>query len=121
MLHKMNIVTFGTALLLFGETVDAGAANQPPVLEARAVDLLESEGISFKDLNKNGKLDVYEDWRKTVDRRVNDLLSQMTLEEKAGMLLIDTLNAERYGRMSDKAVQFVQDEKMTRSSRSDTV
>lgn len=34
------------------------------------------------DFNKNGKMDVFEDPSQTVDKRVNDLLSQMTVEEK---------------------------------------
>ena len=45
----------------------------------------EATGLKFKDLNKNGKIDVYEDWREDVDARVADLISQMTLEEKAGL------------------------------------
>ena len=40
----------------------------------------------FRDLNKNGRLDPYEDPRRPVEERVEDLLSQMTLEEKAGMM-----------------------------------
>ncbi len=47
--------------------------------------ILEIDGLKFKDLNGNGKLDVYEDWRKDADARVNDLYSQLTLEEKAGL------------------------------------
>ncbi len=34
------------------------------------------------DLNKNGKLDIYEDAHADIEKRINDLLSQMTLEEK---------------------------------------
>src|SRR5450432_883977 len=34
------------------------------------------------DLNKNGRMDVYEDPKADIDTRVTDLLSQMTLEEK---------------------------------------
>src|SRR6266403_1696358 len=34
------------------------------------------------DLNKNGKMDVYENPRAPIDKRIDDLLSQMTLEEK---------------------------------------
>lgn len=49
---------------------------------------LTEDGFSFRDLNKNGKLDVYEDRREPVNARVNDLLSQMSLEEKAGMMYI---------------------------------
>jgi beta-glucosidase-like glycosyl hydrolase len=36
-----------------------------------------------RDLNKDGTIEPYEDWRLSVDTRVNDLLGRMTLEEKA--------------------------------------
>jgi hypothetical protein len=38
------------------------------------------------DFNKNGTRDVYEDPAQPIDRRVADLLSQMTLEEKTCQL-----------------------------------
>lgn len=43
---------------------------------------LTVDGFTFKDLNRNGALDIYEDSRQPVEARVNDVLSQMTLEEK---------------------------------------
>ncbi|HBY08532.1 MAG TPA: beta-glucosidase, partial [Chloroflexi bacterium] len=49
----------------------------------------EADGFAFRDLNKNGKLDIYEDPRQPIEARVDDLLSQMTLEEKAGTLFIN--------------------------------
>ncbi|QGP81232.1 glycoside hydrolase family 3 protein [Sphingobium sp. CAP-1] len=45
----------------------------------------------WRDLNHDGKRDIYEDARQPIDRRVEDLLRQMTLAEKAGMLLHGTL------------------------------
>lgn len=48
--------------------------------------ILEVDGLKFKDLNKNGTLDVYEDWREDTDTRVADLISQMTTEEEVGLL-----------------------------------
>lgn len=48
--------------------------------------ILEVDSLKFKDLNKNGKLDVYEDWRKDTDERIADLISQMTPEEEVGLL-----------------------------------
>ena len=47
--------------------------------------ILEVDGLQFKDLNGNGKLDVYEDWRQDIDARVKDLYDQMTLKERAGL------------------------------------
>jgi len=41
----------------------------------------------YKDLNRNGKLDVYEDWTKSVDDRTKDLAVQMSYEEIAGLML----------------------------------
>ena len=56
--------------------------------------IIEIEGLSFRDLNKNGILDLYEDFRVPVDQRVKDILSQMTLEEKAGMMFHPFLYTE---------------------------
>src|SRR4026208_1692917 len=50
-----------------------------------AARLTEGE-FTFRDLNKNGKLDPYEDPRRPIDERVEDLLAQMTLGEKAGLM-----------------------------------
>ena len=47
---------------------------------------LSQNGFDYRDLNKNGKLDIYEDSRADVDARVDDLLAQMTVEEKAGQM-----------------------------------
>jgi beta-glucosidase len=59
-------------------------------------------GITYRDLNKNGKLDIYEDRRQPVEARVEDLLRQMTPAEKAGMLFINgsVINAD--GSIEDK-------------------
>ena len=42
--------------------------------------------MDYRDLNGNGRLDVYEDPRRPLEERVDDLLAQMTLEEKAGLM-----------------------------------
>jgi beta-glucosidase len=47
---------------------------------------LSEDGFPFRDLNKNGRLDPYEDSRFPVEERVADLLAQMTLAEKAGLM-----------------------------------
>lgn len=48
---------------------------------------MEVDGLYFRDLDKDGELDTYEDWRLDTETRVQDLLSQMTSEEKAGTLM----------------------------------
>ncbi len=51
------------------------------------VKILTVDGLAFKDFNRNGKLDKYEDWRLPVDQRAKDLASQMSLEQIAGLML----------------------------------
>ena len=48
--------------------------------------VLTIDGITFRDLNNNGKLDIYEDSRQEVAARVEDILGQMTIEEKVGLM-----------------------------------
>ena len=50
------------------------------------VKIIEEDGLAFKDLNQNGSLDVYEDWRKPAQERAQSLAEQMKGEEKALML-----------------------------------
>ncbi len=66
----------------------------------------EEKGFTYRDLNKNGKLDVYEDPRQPTEHRVNDLLSQMTLEEKAGMLFINGSAVNEDGSIDDLSGQM---------------
>lgn len=42
--------------------------------------------VTYRDLNKNQKLDIYEDYTQPIESRIEDLLSQMTIEEKAGLM-----------------------------------
>lgn len=51
------------------------------------VNILTIDGLKFKDLNKNGELDKYEDWRLSVDERAKDLAGKMTIEQIAGLML----------------------------------
>ncbi len=51
----------------------------------RAANATSQKNIYFDgwiDLNKNGKKDVYEDPKADVEKRIDDLLSQMTVDEK---------------------------------------
>ena len=60
---------------------------------------------SWIDFNKNGVMDIYEDSSASVDERIADLLSQMTVEEKTcqmatlygyGRVLKDPLPTEEW-------------------------
>lgn len=73
-----------------GDSAGQGSAD----VEARAKPLIERGNAFFKDLNANGRVDPYEDWTRSTRARAVDLVSRMTLEEKAGMMHI---TSERRG------------------------
>lgn len=51
------------------------------------INILYEDGYAFKDLNRNGSIDVYEDWRRSASERAANLASQMSIEEIAGLML----------------------------------
>lgn len=110
----MPYTPLAAAALLALFSTSAWAQGPTPALQSRVKPILQAQGISYKDLNGNGRLDVYEDWRQPVNQRVNDLVQQMTLEEKAGLMLIDTLNGSCGGSASPLAFDFVNQQKMHR-------
>lgn len=101
------------AILLAGCNSDSHKYDQP-VLGTRVAKVIEKDGYQFKDLNKNGEVDPYEDWRKSTSERAADLVGQMTLEEKVGMMLIDTLNAAPYGKTNETHADYIKQQKMNR-------
>ncbi|GAB4411732.1 MAG: hypothetical protein OHK0039_17170 [Bacteroidia bacterium] len=60
----------------------------PDLVRAKSQALQTHDGRTYRDLNHNGTQDPYEDSGQPAETRVADLLSQMTLEEKAGMMFI---------------------------------
>jgi beta-glucosidase len=78
------------------------AAYAQPTLVARSAPILEVDGLRFKDLNGNGVIDPYEDWRRPVEERVDDLVAQMSLEEKAGMMVHPALGAGPEGTLLEE-------------------
>lgn len=65
------------------------------LLKKKSQVLLEKDGVTFRDLNSNGKLDIYEDVNQPIEARIDDVLSQMTLEEKAGMMFINGVGVSK--------------------------
>lgn len=49
--------------------------------------IITVNGLRFKDLNRNGKLDKYEDWRLPADVRAKDLAKRMSVAQIAGLML----------------------------------
>ena len=69
------------SIVLVNPSVKAQRGNSQVV--ARVKETLAINGKVFKDLNSNGKLDDYENWELSVEKRVSDLVSKMTLRGKS--------------------------------------
>lgn len=90
--YRMKRLTIGfLAITLLTGCNESNNRQNPSrdVLKSKTLVLLESGDKVFRDLNKNKKLDIYEDSDQSIEARVEDLLSQMNLEEKAGMMFIN--------------------------------
>ncbi len=92
-----------TAVLCLLSARAGGAAVQPEIA-ARVAPLLQVDGLLFKDLDKNGRLDPYEDWRRPVEERVSDLVAHMTVEEKAGLMVGPSLEMGPNGSVNEQAI-----------------
>lgn len=73
-----------------GQATVTTAPRQIP-LDERNGPILIVDGLRFRDLDRNGTLTPYEDWRLPTARRVDDLVRRMTLAEKAGTMMHGSL------------------------------
>ncbi|MEZ0164218.1 glycoside hydrolase family 3 protein [Kineococcus sp. LSe6-4] len=62
-----------------------------PVLSTRDVQVLHVDGLRFRDLDRDGRLAPFEDWRLTPQQRADDLLARLDLAQRAGLLVHGSL------------------------------
>lgn len=87
------VICFSTSIFFRKTTLQAQPVKKnftQPVLGVRTATIITVAGLRFKDLNRNGQLDAYEDWRLTSEQRSKDLLARMSIEEKVGFMLISS-------------------------------
>ena len=86
-----NTLLFGLigaiAIAQFTSAPVATADDAVVDVKARVVPIIDG----CRDLNKNGKIDPYQNWRLPVEQRVEDLLARMTLQEKIGQTAYPSL------------------------------
>lgn len=93
-----------TSIVLAAGAAGAARGAQAPAqpqISTRGVPLIQADGLRFRDLNRNGRLDVYEDWRLPAAVRAEALVAAMTLEEKAGAMMHGNLALTRDGGQLD--------------------
>ncbi|WP_313580052.1 glycoside hydrolase family 3 N-terminal domain-containing protein [Chishuiella sp.] len=86
----LNITALFFCVITFSQNIKIVNNSDGPALgysSDSGVKILTINGKKFKDLNKNGKLDKYEDWRLSTEERAKDLASKMSIEQIAGLML----------------------------------
>ena len=76
--------------------------NLSPEVNAKSSLIRTTGNASYRDLNKNGKMDVYEDVSQPLEKRVQDLLKQMNIEEKAGMMFYSPVRVNKDGTIEEQ-------------------
>lgn len=90
------------AILLTGVYIKSYSTyKEAAKLIGKEAPLLSIDGHDFRDLNKNGKLDAYEDNRVNIEDRITNLVGQMSLEEKAGAMFITMAAMNSNGDLSE--------------------
>lgn len=76
------------------------------------VQLLIDEGYVFKDLNRNGVLDAYEDWRLPSAQRAQDLAQQLSIDEIAGLMLYSAHQSVPSADLTEQQVKFLTEDNL---------
>lgn len=71
------------------------------------ISLIQVEGFAFKDLNQNGLLDQYEDWRLDSQTRATDLASQLSVESIAGLTLFSSHQSAISAELTEEQETFL--------------
>src|ERR687897_1450778 len=83
-LHAQLLLAQSTQIF---KTIDQPKGAKLGYSPTSGVKIIKEGDLSFKDLNRNGSLDKYEDWRLSADERAKDLASKMSVEQIAGLML----------------------------------
>ena len=95
--------------LLSASAFAEGETYEQPVLNPHVKSIIEVEGFQFIDLNGNGMLDVYEDWREDAETRADDLVGQMTAREKIAQMQHPTYLPRSDGKIAPYLKEYCAD------------
>ena len=101
LLSVMGVLLIGFLIVYF--KMSSASKNNMALLGEEAPTLTHN-GTPYRDLNKNGRLDIYENPLAPLEDRVTDLVGQMNLEEKAGAMFVTMIGTTPDGEPMEKPV-----------------
>lgn len=102
-------VAMAGSLTTAGAFAEEAKTFEQPALNPRVKSIIEADGYQFIDLNDNGTLDAYEDWRLDADTRSADLVSQMTVGEKIAQMQHPTYLPRSDGKIAPYLEKYCSD------------
>ena len=83
-----------------------------PTLGYTSAPILTVRGHAFKDLNRNGELDPYENWRRPAYERAIDLAGRLSIEEIAGLMLYSAHQAVPAPELTEAQRKFLEEDRL---------
>ena len=108
-LSLLTALTVAGSLMIPGAVAEVEQSYVQPELNPRVKSIIEADGYQFIDLNGNGSLDVYEDWRLDADTRAADLVAQMTVREKIAQMQHPTYLPRSDGKIAPYLEKYCSD------------
>ena len=119
----LHILLWAAALSLFGACGQQWEAQPAdgytlitqkggPTLGYTSAPILTVRGHAFKDLNRNGELDPYENWRRPAYERAVDLANRLSVEEIAGLMLYSSHQAVPSPELTDAQRKFLTEDNL---------
>ncbi len=72
--------------------------------------ILTIDGYAFKDLDRDGELDIYEDWRRSDEERAEDLASKLPVERICGLMLYSSAVNPMVPELSAKHEKYIRED-----------
>ncbi|WP_454728340.1 glycoside hydrolase family 3 N-terminal domain-containing protein [Cellulosimicrobium protaetiae] len=88
-----------------GPTLSYGADSAVELLTEE----VDGQEYAFKDMNANGSLDTWEDWRETAQDRAAALSEELTIEQIAGLMLFSSHERSQADGLTDAQKEYLTD------------
>ncbi len=107
---KKIVCLLAALMLLMTATPVFAEETEKATVVARVKPVIKIDGLQFKDLNNNGALDAYEDWRLDAETRALNLISLMTVREKISQMQHPTFVPKSNGSIPNYLKKWTVDE-----------
>ncbi|WP_263121254.1 glycoside hydrolase family 3 protein [Cellulomonas sp. RIT-PI-Y] len=91
-----------------GATLSYGADSGIELL----TETVDGKEYAFKDMNGNGTLDLWEDWRESAEDRAADLAGQLSKEQIAGLMLFSSHERSPADGLTDAQKEYLSDSRL---------